>query len=137
MKIETPELDKMLEAAKHGHSQLLGEFLEWMRAVDHLLHNGLSWDWEDRKNGKISRDDVFNSVVNLHDGIVLDRPEAVGESAELAVKTFTIWYDGVKEDKQHRPVSQVLEDYFDIDGAKIEKERRAILEECRTANATD
>ena len=99
----TPELDRML--AVKEQSQAIGEFLDW-------LEN--------------------------HDSLKLCRRGLVQDDAAVIVNALTL-KENIPEDDELKegyvlnmtPIEKILAEYFNIDLAKIEQERRAILDSIR------
>lgn len=108
---KTPELDKRSEIIKDGHSQAIGEFLDW------LQQQGLSLM-------RYRTDLTDERPCSRCDGENRECPRCNGSRfIEITVSGWTS--DG-------RSVEQLLADYFEIDLTKIEEERRALLDHIRT-----
>lgn len=122
---ETPELDKQRKAREEGHSEAIGEFLDWLRGEGYLLAKSHSHDdgclcdgpWHDLK-----ATDADPKQRHCPECGWPHRAEVCGyREGELAMAG--------------KPINDLLADYFGIDLDKIEAERRAILDYIRGKDA--
>lgn len=111
--VATPECDKML--AVREKSQAIGEFLEW-------LQSGEADDSKFKRSIFLGAYIINTQVWNGNE--YEDLPEDEWEVSETRILPFRY------------SVEALLAKFFGIDLAKVEKERRALLEEIRCQDAT-
>lgn len=137
----TPELDKMKEIS--DKSQIIGEFLDWFFFSENVIPFTYDWhEWEEKcsnckglgtyKEGEPPPDD--NELRQVHEMLHLVPPATLGTQC-TACKG-----EGLKrrqrEEEVELPVNinYWLEKFYDIDGAKAERERTKVLEYVRALN---
>lgn len=148
---DTPELDKM--ATVRDESQPIGAFLEWLSEQGIILCKwetpresqrctGVQRDIFDRDNcqgtGVALRTVKTMADLSLPRGEERDASrvtliEAGGECTKCN-GTGSYEYDGAEQYlPDFMPIEKRLAQYFNIDLAKVEQERRAVLEAIRSA----
>lgn len=143
--IDTPQLDKMLEAIGNG-SQEIGAFLDWLLNETGLVLCEWTETYEEVDCKGMTRD---GGPSGMFDGSNCDQGEVKRHSfsykLEFRVGDECPRCDGtgvrkVKGDEgfvpDRRGVQQLLADYFEVDLDALEQERRAVLERQRELNET-
>lgn len=139
-KPETPTLDRM-QAPHHGawtrregepcrlvdHSQLIGEFLDWLEANDIVLAR---WGQHDEVPVYWDRESAAEAGVKFR-GFLSTDELGEGEVNEFVVKE---WKPIVRENQMephHEHREKLLARYFEIDLDKADDEKRALLDYVR------
>lgn len=145
--VKTPTLDKIHEVSEQ--SQAIGEFLDWLRHEKKLqLAEYVSSSWTCATCGAVPKDEVI-FVSWFDDDSAHWRHRA--KACKLVADRFekgggTIPYEKYEGDRVEHiaeglypaavTIQSLLAEYFEIDEAAAERERRAILESIRRKAAS-
>lgn len=140
--VKTPTLDKAMAVLSESHT--IGEFLDWLRDERKIqLAEYVEATWTCEVCGPVSKDDVgFTGWMSDDSAMWRHKPKkcervmrVLREKGSIPIEKF----EGGRVDHVAAGLypatkvmpDQLLHDYFEIDPAAEEKERRALLESLR------
>lgn len=124
--MQIPEHDKL--SAVKSESQAIGEFLEWLQGEGVVL----STHHEHSKGCYCTNG--WHETADPNRYSIDGCPECGGSPTSRRPLCGYLSYDGHNElAPVHRTIEQWLAKYFEIDLAKLETEKRAMLEQMRAA----
>lgn len=144
--MSTPEVEKMMAARDQG-SQEIGEFLDhllneqgfviakWGARQEEVECIGLSRDG--RPNGMFDGSNCMDGEIRRHRVLVDGKTHMLNDPCPRCEGTGRITISSGEEGfiPDRRSVQQLLADYFEVDLDALERERRAVLDQLREANA--
>lgn len=136
-RVDTPELDRRARAVKEGHSQKIGEFLDWLLIERELVI--MEWRDDLTDTRKCLGGVGVLDVPLCHDGIYYKRPRVdrkKGRTCRICngtgIEEYTLPGQYVEVTKS---VSDWLNEYFDVDPQEVDRELKALLDRQRRLNA--
>jgi len=137
--VETPELNRM--KAVKDRSQSIGGFLEWLQDERGVILAEYYKREVDEDNHPVYRNadgEIVEDWCPPHIFMPTEQRKALEERQDKEGIHWPLIKDRSGEILHtfSFQIEQLLADYFEIDLVKVENEKRAILEELRSKNAT-